>query len=74
MIERESGQKLKILRTDGGEEYVSIDFDMLCEKEGIVNEVLPPYTPQQNGTAKSKNRTIMNMVISMLKGKHQPKE
>ena len=51
MVERQSGQKLKILRTDGGGEYVSKDFDKLCEKEGIVHEVAPPYTTQQNETA-----------------------
>ena len=74
MVERQSGRKLKVLRTDGGGEYVSKDFDRLCEKEGIVHEVVPPYTPQQNGIAERKNRTIMNMVRSMLKGKNLPKE
>ena len=49
MVERQSGRKLKVLRTDGGGEYVSKDFDMLCEKEGFVHEVVPPYTPQQKG-------------------------
>ena len=58
---------------DGGGEYVSKDFDALCVKEGIVHEVVPPYTPQQNGVTERKNKTIMNMVISMLKGKHLPK-
>jgi hypothetical protein len=43
-------------------------------KEGIVREVVPPCTPQKNGVAKRKNRTIMNMVRSVLKGKHLPKE
>ena len=33
----------------------------------------PPYTPQHNGAAERKNRTIMNMVRSMLKGKSLPK-
>jgi hypothetical protein len=40
----------------------------LCEREGIVHEVVPPYTPPQNGTAERKNMIIMNMVKSMLKG------
>ena len=51
MVERQSGKTLKILRTDGGRKYVSKDFDMLCEKEGIVHEVVLPYTPQHDGTA-----------------------
>jgi len=32
-----------------------------------------PYTPQQNGVAERKNRTIMNMVRSMLSEKRIPK-
>ncbi|GAU40628.1 hypothetical protein TSUD_190050 [Trifolium subterraneum] len=74
VVERQSGHKLKVLRTDGGGEYVSHDFAELCESEGIVHEVIPPYTPQQNGSAERRNKTIMNMVRCMLKGKHQPKE
>ncbi|GAU30941.1 hypothetical protein TSUD_143890 [Trifolium subterraneum] len=44
MVEIQSGHKLKTLRTDGSGEYVSNEFDALCEKEGIVHEVVPPYT------------------------------
>ncbi|GAU31071.1 hypothetical protein TSUD_322080 [Trifolium subterraneum] len=77
VVERQNEHKLKVLRTDGGGEYVSHDFAELCESEGIVHEVIPPYTPQQNGNAERRNRTIMtimNMVRCMLKGKHLPKE
>ena len=42
MVERQSGRKLNVLRTHGGGEYVSKYFDKLCEKEGIVREVVPP--------------------------------
>lgn len=35
-----------------------------------MHEVVPPYTPQQNGITERKKKTIMNMVRSMLKGKH----
>jgi transposase InsO family protein len=73
-VERKSEHKLKTLRTDGGGEYVSHDFAVFCDSEGITHEVIPPYTPQQNGSAERRNRTIMNMVRCMLKGKHLPKE
>ncbi|CAJ2647569.1 unnamed protein product [Trifolium pratense] len=73
-VERQSGYKLKTLRTDGGGEYVSTEFAKFCDSEGIVHDVIPPYTPQQNGSAERRNRTIMNMVRCMLKGKHLPKE
>ncbi|MCH95745.1 retrovirus-related pol polyprotein from transposon tnt 1-94, partial [Trifolium medium] len=72
MAEKQSD--LKVLKTDGGGEYVSSEFTEFCEAKGIVHEVIPPYTPQQNGSAKRRNRTIMNMVRCMLKSKHLPKE
>jgi hypothetical protein len=74
VVERQSEHKLKTLRTDGGGEYVSHDFAAFCDNEGITHEVIPPYTPQQNGSAERRNRTIMNMVRCMLKSKHLPKE
>jgi len=39
------------LRTDGGEEYTSKDFDDFCVIEGIAHEVTSPSTPQHNGLA-----------------------
>lgn len=72
MAEKQSGKFLKILRTDGGGEYVSNDFENFCIKHGIQHEVTPPYTPQHNGLAERRNRTILNMVRSMLKGKNLP--
>nr|KYP68042.1 Retrovirus-related Pol polyprotein from transposon TNT 1-94 [Cajanus cajan] len=73
LVERNSGQLIKVLRTDGGGEYMSREFQKFCDQEGIEHEVIPPYTPQHNGTAERKNRTIMNMVRSMLKSKELPK-
>jgi transposase InsO family protein len=74
MVERQCGKKLKTLKTDGGGEFTSNEFMSYCNDEGIIREVVPPYTPQQNGIAERKNRTIMNMVRTMLKGKNLPKE
>lgn len=45
-VGKQCGQKIKILRTGDGKEYVSRDFDALYEREWIVREVVPPYTPQ----------------------------
>ncbi|GAU32405.1 hypothetical protein TSUD_220940 [Trifolium subterraneum] len=74
MAEKQSDHKLKVLKIDGGGEYVSNAFSEYCEAEGIMHEVIPPYTPQQNGSAERRNRTIMNMVRCMIRGKHLPKE
>nr|GEU39751.1 retrovirus-related Pol polyprotein from transposon TNT 1-94 [Tanacetum cinerariifolium] len=41
---------------------------------GIRRFLTAPYFPQQNGVVERKNRTILNMVRSMLKTKKMPKE
>lgn len=51
MVKRQKDHKFKVLKTDGGGEYVSKDFERFVDQEGIVHEVVPPYTPQQNGIA-----------------------
>lgn len=70
MVVRQSGHKLKVLKTDGGGEYVSNDFGRFCDQEGKLHELVSSYTPQQNDVVERKNRSIMNMVRSMLKGKN----
>ncbi|RDY02147.1 hypothetical protein CR513_14447, partial [Mucuna pruriens] len=45
MVEKQCGRFIKILRTDGGGEYTSHDFNSYCDKEGIIHEVTPPYIP-----------------------------
>lgn len=74
IVERQSDHKIKTLKIYGKGEYVSNNFEKFYDKEGIVHEVVPPYTPQQNGVADRKNQSIMNMVRTMLKGKNLPKE
>jgi transposase InsO family protein len=36
------------------------------EEEGIKHEFSAPYTPQQNGVVERKNRTLIDMVRTML--------
>src|SRR3954471_3385560 len=70
--EKQSGQKIKILRTDGGGEYNSTEFQKFCDDNGIEHEVTAPYTPQHNGLAERRNRTLLDMTRSMLKEKKLP--
>ena len=39
---------------------------------GIIHEITASYTPHHNGVAERRNRTIMNMVRSMIKGTNLP--
>lgn len=47
---------------------------LLPNKHGIHKQFITRYTPQQNGVAKRKNKTIMEMAMSMLKEKHLPND
>ncbi|KAJ3676254.1 hypothetical protein LUZ60_003666 [Juncus effusus] len=69
-----TGMYIKALRSDRGGEYMSTAFTSYCEEHGIKRFLTAPYSPQQNGVAKRKNRTILDMVRSMLKSKDMPKE
>ena len=44
-----------------------------CEPKGIKRTCTAPYTPQQNGIAERKNRTLIEMVNSMLIASGSPK-
>jgi len=50
-VENQSGNKIKSLRTNRGGEFLSNDFNLFCEKNGIRRELTAPYTPEQNGVA-----------------------
>src|SRR3954468_21377797 len=58
--------KIKRLRSDRGGEYFSNEFDLFCEEHGIIHERTPPYSPQSNGVAERKNRTLTDLVNAML--------
>src|SRR5438045_8141928 len=65
-VENKLERKVKTLRTDRGREYLSQQFKELCSEKGIVRQLTMPYTPQQNGVAERRNRTLMDMVRSMM--------
>ena len=71
-VEKQSGKCIKILRIDDGGEFTSGELEGFCKEHGIVHEVTAPYIPQHNGIAERRNRTILNMVRSMLKKKNLP--
>jgi transposase InsO family protein len=74
LVEKESGNSIQCLRTDRGGEYLSNSFNEFCSKEGIKRQLTAAYTPQQNGVSERKNRTLLNMVRSMINEKKVPKQ
>ncbi|KAM0043888.1 putative RNA-directed DNA polymerase [Helianthus debilis subsp. tardiflorus] len=73
LVENETGLKIKCLRSDKGGEFTSSSFKAFCELHGIKRQLTAAYTPQQNGVAERRNRTIMNMVRWLLAEKSMPK-
>ncbi|WVZ50972.1 hypothetical protein U9M48_002169 [Paspalum notatum var. saurae] len=70
--EVESGRKLKVLRTDRGGEFTSVEFGVYCAEEGVQRQLTAPYTPQQNGVVERRNQTVVGIARSMLLAKGLP--
>ena len=64
-VERETGRKLKCVRSDNGGEYLG-PFDEYCNSLGIRHQRTVKKTPQQNGVAERMNRTIVERIRCML--------
>src|SRR3954462_7958723 len=65
-VENQLEKKIKRVRSDRGGEYFSSEFDSFCAEHGIIHERTPPYSPQSNGVAERKNRTLTDLVNAML--------
>ena len=65
-IENDAQSHIGSIRTDNGKEYTSNEFEQYLRQHGIKHQTTVPYNPQQNGVAERMNRTILNMVRSML--------
>ena len=64
--EKQTGKSLKALQLDRGGEYLSREFEDYLRHSGIVSQLTAPGTPQQNGVAERRNRTLLDMVRSMM--------
>ena len=47
-------------------EYLFDQFKSFCDENGIAKQLTISYTPQQNGVAKRRNKTWLDMVRSMM--------
>ncbi|KAM1111108.1 hypothetical protein ACFX13_010490 [Malus domestica] len=71
-VELQSGFSLKKLRSDRGGEYTSHEFLDYCTSMGMERQLTIAYSPQQNGVAERRNRTICEMARSMMTEKGVP--
>jgi len=58
LTENQTGNRLKVVRSKKGGEFMSSDFKDLCDKHGIKIEYTIPGTPRKNGVVKRQNRTV----------------
>ena len=72
-VKKEIGAYITCLRTNRGGEFTLNEFKEFCQSQGISRQLTAAYTPQQNGVTERKNKTIMNVVRSMLNEKQVPK-
>ena len=65
-MENHRNKKIKFLRSDRRGEYLSYEFGLHLKQCGIVSQLTPPGTPQRNGVSEHRNRTLLDMVRSMM--------
>jgi transposase InsO family protein len=81
-VEKQCGKQIKIVRSDRGGEYYGRykedgqapgPFAKFLQEHGIVAQYTMPGSPDQNGVAERRNRTLLDMVRSMLSSSKLPK-
>nr|GEV77640.1 hypothetical protein [Tanacetum cinerariifolium] len=65
-VEINSGRQIKAIRSNQGGEYISQESKDYLKACGIVQQLTPLYTPQHNSVSERINRTLLDMVRSMM--------
>ena len=65
-VKNHRNKKIKFLRSNHGEEYLSYEFGLHIKQYGIVSQLTPHGTPQRYGVSERRNRTLLDMVRSMM--------
>ncbi|GJS41620.1 putative ribonuclease H-like domain-containing protein [Tanacetum coccineum] len=71
-VENLVDKKVKIIRFDNGTEFKNRVMSEFCEKKGIKKEFSVTRTPQQNGVAERRNRTLIEATRTMLANSKLP--
>ena len=65
-VENHRNKKIKFLQSDRREEYLNYEFVLHFKQCGIVSQFMPHGTPQRNGVSEHHNRTLLDIVQSMM--------
>ncbi|GKC76667.1 retrovirus-related pol polyprotein from transposon TNT 1-94, partial [Tanacetum coccineum] len=71
VLESDGGKndvKVKQIKTDNGTEFRNHELESFCNEKGISQNFSSPYTPEQNGVAERKNKTLIEAARTMLDG------
>ncbi|KAK1632201.1 hypothetical protein QYE76_006516 [Lolium multiflorum] len=65
-VQRKYNTTVLAIRSDNGTEFKNYTLDDFLGEEGIQHQYSSPYTPQQNGVAERKNRTLIEAARTMM--------
>ena len=72
-VQNEKSQTIIKIRSDRGTEFVNGIITQYCVENGIAHELSAARTPQQNGVAERRNRTLKEAARTMLAEARLPK-
>jgi len=65
-FENQTGNTVKIIRSDNGCEYTNEKFQRFLSLKGIIHGTSAPYVPQQNGGIERRMRTLTTLTRAIL--------
>jgi transposase InsO family protein len=65
-VEKQTGKQIICLHDNKGGEFIGNEWDTFMRAEGIKREHTVQATPQQNGVAECKHRTLAERITAML--------
>ncbi|GJY88410.1 ribonuclease H-like domain-containing protein [Tanacetum coccineum] len=71
-IENLVDHKVKVIRCDNRTEFKNKEMNQFCEMKGILRQYSVARTPQQNGVAERRNKTLIKAARTMLADSNLP--
>ncbi|KAK9064944.1 hypothetical protein SSX86_016327 [Deinandra increscens subsp. villosa] len=71
-LENQAKLKVRTIRSGNGTEFKNHVLNSFCEEKGILRQFSAPRTPQQNGVAERRNRTLIEAARAMLADSKKP--
>jgi hypothetical protein len=65
-VKRQHKSTILMIRSDNGSEFKNYTLNEFLDEEGVRQQYSTPYTPQQNGVAERKNKTLMDAARMMM--------